>query len=64
MTSGDPNIALRGKMTEILLNVPIESCSVLLDIFKKSDGQELQIKNNNVFNLNLMYSICLIFKYV
>ena len=32
-------------------------CSVLLDIFKKSDGQELQIKKyNNVFNLNLMYS--------
>ena len=25
MTSGDPNIALRGKMTEILLKVPIES---------------------------------------
>ena len=25
MTSGDPNIALRGKLPEILSNVPIES---------------------------------------
>ena len=30
--------------------------SVLLELFKKYDGQELQIKNNNVFNLNLTYS--------
>ena len=29
MASGDPNIALRGKMTEISSNVPIESCRLL-----------------------------------
>ena len=23
--------------------------------YQKSDGQELQVKNNNVYNLNLMY---------
>ena len=29
MTSGDPNIALRGKLPEILSNVPIESYRML-----------------------------------
>ena len=32
--------------------------------FKKYDGQELQIKNNNVFNLNLIYSKLLSKSYV
>ena len=32
MTSGDPNIALRGKLTEILSNVPIETCRILFTV--------------------------------
>ena len=33
MTSGDPNIILRGKMTKILSNAPIESWRMLFTAF-------------------------------
>ena len=36
--------------------------SVLLDIFMKSDGEELQIRNNNVYHINIKDTF--VFQYI